>query len=138
MSFTVYSSETSKVRRNMPGGSLGATGVVGFVERSSHPVRPRIAPASTFRTTVASPKHSFLNSSAAPEGAENQKGDERFSSWLMCYSKGLQGQSYSGSFVHRPALLSFTNLASLRTVRPNPSINPDWRDKAAPAGYVKR
>jgi hypothetical protein len=20
----------------------------------------------------------------------------------------------------------------------NPSINPDWRDKAAPAGYVKR
>ena len=21
---------------------------------------------------------------------------------------------------------------------PNPSINPDWRDKAAPAGYVKR
>jgi len=21
---------------------------------------------------------------------------------------------------------------------PNPSINPDWRDKAAPAGYVIR
>jgi hypothetical protein len=24
------------------------------------------------------------------------------------------------------------------TLAPNPSINPDWRDKAAPAGYVKR
>ena len=24
------------------------------------------------------------------------------------------------------------------TMTPNPSINTDWRDKAAPAGYVKR
>lgn len=23
-------------------------------------------------------------------------------------------------------------------LEPNPSINTDWRDKAAPAGYVKR
>ena len=24
------------------------------------------------------------------------------------------------------------------TMPPNPSINTDWRDKAAPAGYVRR
>jgi hypothetical protein len=26
----------------------------------------------------------------------------------------------------------------IRAITANPSINTDWRDKAAPAGYVKR
>jgi len=31
-----------------------------------------------------------------------------------------------------------TNVGQFSNMTPNPSINTDWRDKAAPAGYVKR
>jgi hypothetical protein len=32
----------------------------------------------------------------------------------------------------------YSNRIGYQIATPNPSINTDWRDKAAPAGYVKR
>jgi hypothetical protein len=94
----------------MTNGILVAPGIEGFVERSSLLENPRVLP------------HRCL---------EHQP----FYSRLVRYSKGLQGQS---SFVLRSALSPFTNFVVPRAVRSNPHINTDWRDKAAPAGYVER
>ena len=138
MSFPVSSSQSTKVRRRMTGGFLGACCVGGFVERSSLLVRPGIAAASLIKASIFSSKHSLVSSGAAPGGAEKQMGSSRVSSWQRCGSNGLSVQGFFGSLVLRAVLLPLKNLASTRALRPNPSVNTDASDNAACAGYVKR
>jgi len=49
---------------------------------------------------------------------------------LLVYPMTLSLKKHMKQFI--------TALGSSVVVPSNPSINPDWRDKAAPAGYVKR